>query len=101
MLEMRPQSDRTSMPNSNNAVAANSNKQRSTATLAARVAANPAGYLSRLNGNGPSLHFTILLENFQGYSVYGFDGQPDSIFQAPEHKLILSNFYKTRLQVES
>ena len=33
--------------------------------LAGRVAADPMGYVSRLNGRGTSLHFTILLENFR------------------------------------
>jgi hypothetical protein len=42
--------------------------------LAARVAASVIGYASALNGRGTSLHFTILLENFREYSVYGFDG---------------------------
>lgn len=61
--------------------------------LAARVAARVAGYLSEVNLRGTSLHFTILLENYRGNFIYGFDGQPDSIFQAPSKKLIVSNFY--------
>jgi hypothetical protein len=65
--------------------------------LAARVAARVAGYLSEANGRGTSLHFTILLENFRDYWVYGFDGQPDSMFQAPSKKLIMSNFYRNRV----
>lgn len=64
--------------------------------LAGRIAADPMGYVSGLNGRGTSLHFTILLENFREYSVYGFDGQPDSVFQAPSKKLIVSNFYRNR-----
>lgn len=66
------------------------------AYLVARVAARPAGWASKLNQHGSSLHFTILLEDFRGYAVYGFDGQPDDIFQAPSKKLIVSNFYRNR-----
>jgi hypothetical protein len=64
------------------------------AYLAARIAADPLGRLSKLNLRGRALHFTILIENFRQYAVYGFDGQPDNVFQAPSRKLIISNFYK-------
>lgn len=66
------------------------------AYLAARIAADPLGRLSALNLRGKALHFTILLENFREYAVYGFDGQPDDVFQAPSKKLIVSNFYRNR-----
>ncbi len=62
--------------------------------LAARIAANPAGRISDWRGDGASLHFTILLEKYRGYSIYGFDGQPNTIFVAPKNRFIQSGFYK-------
>jgi hypothetical protein len=55
----------------------NQNARPTRVLLAARVAAEPVGYASKINLRGTALHFTILLENFREYSVYGFDGQPD------------------------
>lgn len=62
--------------------------------LAARIAAVAAGYVTWFNGREPSLHLTILLKNYKDYWVYGLDGQPDRLMQAPSRKLIISNFYR-------
>ena len=65
--------------------------------LAARIAAVAAGYATWFNGREPSLHLTILLKNYQNYWVYGLDGQPDRLMQAPSRKLIVSNFYRNEM----